>query len=195
MFNRELYGVVEEFGVSGMLWQSNLLMYNRNESLNERNLWSQILGQAVVGNRAGEPLEVVESDIVTYAEWLERFPTGETLVTGEPQDPYQGKYVDVALQFDPDFSITDSAIPADTYVHGIIVAGQPKAYVTSELFDGMTDIVNGERIFVQIDQDRITFLQPNAESGQAPTELSDTEGFWFSWQAAHPNTELWTGQQ
>jgi hypothetical protein len=195
VFNRTINGRVEEFGVSGMLWQSNLLMYNRAQDLQDRNLWSQVLGQAVVGDRAGEMLEVLPSDIITFADWLLALPEGETLVTGDPQDPYRGEYYDVAANFEPDFDSDASPLEPEAYVHGLIVNGQPKAYLSDALFDGMTDIVAGERIFVQIQDSKVTFIQANAESGQAPTQLTDVEGFWFSWQAAHPSTLLYNGQE
>lgn len=195
VFDRRIAGEPVEFGVSGMLWQSNLLMYNRAEELTEQNLWSQVLGQAVVGERAGEKLTVLPSDIITFKQWLETNPQGETLVTGDPENPYDGAYVDVALRFGPNFDATqEQLLPADTYVHGIVLYGVPKAYVTENLEDGLIDIVAGERIFVERTDTQIRFMQPNAENGEAPTELPDVEGFWFSWVAAHPDTQLWVGE-
>lgn len=195
VFNRNINGRVEEFGVSGMLWQSNLLMYNRAQDLQDRNLWSQVLGQAVVGDRAGEPLEVVPSDIVTFADWLATSPEGETLVTGDPQDPYSGQYFNVAANFGPDYDASASPLGPEAYVHGLVVNGQAKAYLSEALFDGMTDIIDGERILIEVEGSKVTFIQPNAEAGQAPTVLPDVEGFWFSWQSAHPDTLLFTGEQ
>jgi hypothetical protein len=45
VYERTLNGVMYEFGVSGKLWQSNLLMYDTATE----SLWSQIEGRAVVG--------------------------------------------------------------------------------------------------------------------------------------------------
>lgn len=192
VFDRTLDTGVVEFGVSGMLWQSNLLMYNRADELQQRNLWSQVLGQAVVGERAGQDLVVVPSDVITYGDWLAMSPQGETLTTGTPRDPYAGEYYSTAQSFAPNFDATASPLDPMTRVHGIIVNGQPKAYVTSELEDGLTDIVAGERIFVIKTDNQIRFVSSNAEQGQAPTELADVEGFWFSWAAAHPETLLFS---
>jgi len=194
VFDRNINGQVEEFGVSGMLWQSNLLMYNRALTLTDRNLWSQILGQAVVGNRAGEMLEVIPSDIITFADWLDASPAGATLISGTPRDPYDGNYFDVASAFKPNYDVTTSPIDPETYVHGLLVNGQAKAYVSSLLYDGMTDIVGGERVYVTVSENQIRFMQSNAERGLAPTQIPDVEGFWFSWQAAHPDTLLYTGE-
>ncbi len=193
VFDRRLDdGTVVEFGVSGMLWQSNLLMYDRAAKVDDRNLWSQVLGKAVVGNRTGEELRVIPSDIITFAQWLEQNPKGMTLNSGTPRDPYNGDYYGTAQYFEPDFDATTSSLAPMTRVHGVIINGQPKAYVSDQLFDGMTDIVAGERLFVERSATEIRFLFSNAENGVAPTIIEDVEGFWFSWSAAHPDTELWT---
>lgn len=195
VFSRELQdGTIREFGVSGMLWQSNLLMYDRADSVADRNLWSQVLGQAVVGDRAGEMLAAVPSDIITFADWLATNPNGMTLDTGRTADPYNGDYYGTAQFFEPDFDAATSPIEPMQRVHGIVVNGQPKAYVSANLLDGMTDIVAGERIFVEREATNIRFITPNAETGNSPTALPDIEGFWFSWVAAHPDTELWLGE-
>ena len=191
VFDRKIRGEVFEFGVSGMLWQSNLLMYNRSSRIEDRNLWSQVLGQAVVGDMAGVKLSVIPSAVITFGQWLDMNPKGMTLSTGGPQNPYGGDYYKTAKLFQPNFTITESSIEPMTRVHGVIVDCKAKAYVSENLFNDMTDLFNGERIFVTKDETRTTFFLSNAELGLAPTVLSDIEGFWFSWKAAHPETELW----
>jgi len=49
VFDSKVGGEDQEFGVSGKLWQSNLLMYNRTGNEDTESLWSQVLGEAVVG--------------------------------------------------------------------------------------------------------------------------------------------------
>lgn len=53
-----------QFGVSGKLWQSNMLMYDKETE----TLWSQIEGRAVVGDLLGGKLRVLPSDVVTFGE-------------------------------------------------------------------------------------------------------------------------------
>lgn len=60
-----------EFGVSGLLYQANLIMYDRNS---EDSLWPQMAGAAACGARAGRVLvrrPVVET---TWAGWRDLFP-------------------------------------------------------------------------------------------------------------------------
>lgn len=185
VFERTVDGQPEEFGVSGMLWQSNLLMYNRAVALEDRNLWSQVLGEAVVGNRAGEQLTIVPSDIVRFGEWTDVNQDAEVLTTGSVRDPYDGDYFSVAKSFAPDFDQTDSPLPPMTYVYGIVVDGTFKAYPRDLIPVGeMTDKVNGKSVTISKAADgSVVFL-----SGEE--QLPDVEGFWFSWVAAHPETEL-----
>jgi hypothetical protein len=77
VFDRTVDGELLEFGVSGKLHNSNLLMYDRtNESLR-----SQSLGEAVVWEFLGTKLAFVDADVLTRAEIQEFHPTTEILST------------------------------------------------------------------------------------------------------------------
>lgn len=102
VFDPLVKGERVEFGTSGKLWKSNLVMYDRKTE----SLWSQILGEAIIGEMVGSKLNLLESDLVRFGEWKERFPGGEVLSrdTGATRfygsNPY-GDYfapVDFALQ-------------------------------------------------------------------------------------------------
>lgn len=75
VFERTIDEKVERFGVSGKLWESNLLMYD----LETESLWSQILGEAVVGEKTGALLTVLPADTLTFAEVKEYFPEAQIL--------------------------------------------------------------------------------------------------------------------
>ncbi len=187
VFDRTVNGVPTEFGVSGMLWQSNLLMYNRNDDIEKRNLWSQVLGEAVVGERAGEKLTVIPSDIMRLADWAEAHPTGVVLNTGEIRDPYNGAYYDVAARFKPDFDPTESPLQPMEYVYGIEVDSASKAYPRDSLPVGTTfDTVSSTDVVITKDEiGRVSFVTASGDT------INDIEGFWFSWVSAYPGTELW----
>lgn len=102
IFNRDLDNQTLLFGVSGKLWQSNLLMYdNKTESL-----WSQIIGEAVIGDYTGKKLEILPTSTITYKQLKENHPKAEILSkdTGHPRDysrtPYSG-YDDSETLFFP----------------------------------------------------------------------------------------------
>jgi len=119
VFERSIDGAEYEFGVSGMLWQSNLLMYNRADSIEDQSLWSQVLGEAVVGKHTGTRLNIIPSNIVRFAEWSREHPDAFVLNTGKIGDPYNGEYYRVARAFAPNFDEASSPIDPSAYVYGI----------------------------------------------------------------------------
>jgi len=75
VYNRVLNGEEHFFGVSGKLYQSNLLMYDdKTESL-----WSQSLGEALVWDYLGQELEYIRSNLMTFSEFQENYPLWEVL--------------------------------------------------------------------------------------------------------------------
>jgi hypothetical protein len=91
-FDRRLDGQVLEFGTSGLLRNSDLVMYDRTTE----SLWQQLTGEAIVGDLAGEQLTFVSSAIVSLADFRRAFPEGRVLSrdTGYRRDygrnPYPG---------------------------------------------------------------------------------------------------------
>lgn len=71
----EVEGEVTTFGTSGMLYHSNLVMYDRATT----SLWPQALGQAVIGPLTGTRLDRVPSQIVSWSEFQAAFPEGVVL--------------------------------------------------------------------------------------------------------------------
>ncbi|MFN7088796.1 MAG: DUF3179 domain-containing (seleno)protein, partial [Candidatus Paceibacteria bacterium] len=65
VFDPLVKGERVEFGTSGKLWNSNLVMYDRKTD----SLWSQILGEAIVGEMTGTRLKVLPSDQMRFGVW------------------------------------------------------------------------------------------------------------------------------
>ena len=84
-------GKILEFGVSGRLYKSDLVMYDRQTA----SFWSQIEGRAIIGPLAGTRLEYVPTEMMTWQKWQERYgvawvlarPTVYTAVGGQPGRP------------------------------------------------------------------------------------------------------------
>ena len=92
-FNAELDGAVLDFGTSGRLWRSNLVMWDRQYG----NLWTQFTGEAIVGDRfLGQTLERLPTTIQGFAEVRATDPDAYVLSreTGHNrnygQNPYTG---------------------------------------------------------------------------------------------------------
>lgn len=214
VFLREVDGKETEFGVSGMLWQSNLLMYNRapetsaeagwTEELREaglarlpghfnkgESLWSQVLGEAVVGEHTGKRLAIVPSDVVRYGDWKKAHP--ETMVlsrsTGYARnyehDPYGDYYSSDRVIFN--VAHEDARLHPKAFVLGIELNGKHKAYEPDDLPVGVTkDTFAGETITIEKTAAGEVRLFREGSSEPMPV----VSGFWFSWVAVHPETKL-----
>ena len=74
-FDRRLDGEVYEFGTSGLLRNSDLVMYDRTTE----GLWQQFTGEAIAGDLAGAQLTFLASSIVSFADFREGHPDGVVL--------------------------------------------------------------------------------------------------------------------
>jgi len=194
VFSRELETGVVEFGVSGKLWRSNLLMFDRAAEEDDESLWSQVLGEAVLGVQTGNKLEIIPSDTVTYGMWKRNHPDTEVLSrdTGASRiygsDPYGSYYTDDTVSFGASFN--DDRLHQKEFVLGIEIDGAFKAYHAAVISEGvMTDTFVGQTITIEKDSFGSVrmFIGDEKEEKQP---LPYIGGFWFSWLAVHPDTEL-----
>ncbi len=101
VFERVIDGKEVEFGTSGKLYNSNLVMYDRLTD----SYWSQALGVAITGELTGYELKRIPFDVISWADWKTLYP--ETLVltteTGHIRsygvDPYGDYYTDPRILF------------------------------------------------------------------------------------------------
>ena len=91
-YNRQVGDRVLEFGTSGLLHNSALVMYDRQTE----TLWDHFNSRAIIGELAGEELEVFPMQTVGWADWREANPDGLVLTrdTGFERrygnNPYSG---------------------------------------------------------------------------------------------------------
>jgi len=178
-----------EFGTSGKLFNSNLIMYDRKTE----SYWTQIDGKAVVGELTGMELKEISIDTVVWrdykgphadAEVLSR-DTGFTKPYG--RDPYGGYYENSNLFFPVENE--DNSVHPKTVIFGIEVDGVYKAYKEEDLLSQgiVEDVVNGVNVKVERDSVGIVTIT-NEDTGE---EIVKERDFWFAWYAFHPNTELY----
>jgi len=75
-FERTVDGQVLDFGTSGHLFQSNLVMYDRQT----KSLWTQFTGKAVVGeDHVGTELVRLPTSLLNFEEFTEAAPDGHVL--------------------------------------------------------------------------------------------------------------------
>ena len=74
-FDRRVGNDVLEFGVSGLLRNSDLIMYDRTTE----TLWQQFTGDAIVGVLTGHRLAFLPTSIVSFADFRASYPGGQVL--------------------------------------------------------------------------------------------------------------------
>lgn len=183
-----------EFGTSGKLWNSNLVMYDRKTD----SLWSQILGEAIVGEMTGTKLAVLPSDQIKFGDWKKLYPQGQVLSrdTGATRfygrDPYGNYYTDNS---DITFPVktTDSRLQNKDFILGLAVDGQAKAYYPPAIKAKIevTDTFAGKTIIARYEQDIDAVRLFEKKTDGTLERINPFSSFWFSWVAAHPDTELY----
>ena len=121
-------GELLDFGTSGKLYNSNLVMYDRQTE----TYWAQATGQAIVGELAGEQLTFVPARIVSFGDWRAEHPDGLVLSrqTGHERPYGENPYVGYD-SLDRPFLFTgelDERLPATARVLGIVRAGDVVAF-------------------------------------------------------------------
>jgi hypothetical protein len=75
VFDRVVDGVTLDFGTSGKLYKSDLVMYDRQT----HSLWAQMEGRAIVGERAGTRLRLIPANTIAFEDWKTAHPDGKVL--------------------------------------------------------------------------------------------------------------------
>lgn len=91
VFDRRMGDQTLEFGVSGMLRHSDMVMFDRATD----SLWQQLSGEAIVGAYTGQRLAIVSSQVVPFGEVEENYPRAKVLSrdTGHARDYGRNPYV------------------------------------------------------------------------------------------------------
>ncbi len=182
----------ETFGTSGILYNSNLILYDRATE----SYWSQMLEQAILGDRVKhipERLQVVET---TWETWQAMYPSTLVLTeqTGFSRDydvyPYGSYREDDALLFPVD-NMADTRLHRKERVLGINVGSSSKAYPIANFADGvevlndsvgdMQVVVAGSRghdfgVVYNRQLEDCTVLDFEAVQDMLPVVLRDNEG-------------------
>lgn len=136
----EIDGKITTFGTSGKLWHSNLLMYDRATE----SLWAQATGMAVQGSKAGDELERIQAQIVSWSDFKSNFPNGKVLSRDTGFDrsygdnPYPG-YDDVDSQPFLFTGEVDGRLAAVERVLGVQVGDSLVAYPYFRLEESSRD--------------------------------------------------------
>ncbi|PIY81813.1 hypothetical protein COY00_02260 [Candidatus Pacearchaeota archaeon CG_4_10_14_0_2_um_filter_35_33] len=181
--------VETRFGTSGKLYNSNLVMYDKETD----TYWQQIDGKAIVGTLTGQELKEISIDTVVWRDWKKTHKNSEVLSkdTGFSRqygkDPYGNYYEDSFLLFDVDSQ--DDRIHPKTVVFGIEVNGIYKAYRENDLIAEkiINDKIGGINVRIEREDEGVVKIT-NLNTGE---EIVKERDFWFAWYAFHPETKLY----
>jgi hypothetical protein len=194
-FDARLGGQTLNFGVSGLLYNSDVLLYDRGTE----SLWSQLKQQAISGRLKGSRLQALPLEHTTWADWHARHPATLVLSTDTgfardyAHDPYAGYERVQRLLFSVEHR--DDRFEPKEWVLGVTIGDARKAYPFSVLDraarDGGThelrDTVGGQAIYVRYDARHRTAQALDAQRRALPSVMA----FWFAWVAFNPNTEVY----
>ena len=190
VFDREVGEQVLDFGVSGLLYNSNVIMYDRQTE----SLWSQMAEEAIDGPMQGTALlQIAAATSTSWQQWQSQHPNTQVLSknTGYRRNYERSPYVDYADSRDIMFPMTASS---DRYhpkmlVAGIEVDGNFKAYPLPELEQiagkHLEDVFSGKKLTLHYEQ---AVQVTDAQGNPIPANVL----YWFAWYAFHPDTEVFS---
>jgi hypothetical protein len=150
VFDRQFEGQVLDFGTTGLLRNSDLIMYDRQSE----TWWQQFTGQGLAGQWAGRQLAFLPSQVISFADFAAAFPAGQVLARPTTPrsygaNPYTG-YDSLAGR---PFLFTgelDERLPPTERVVGLAIGGEVMAYpfTAATAAGAINDEVGGEPIVV-----------------------------------------------
>lgn len=188
-FRRDPGGEVVQFGVSGLLHNNDLIMYDRATG----SLWQQITGTAIGGPRRGMKLETLPVTMAEWGDWSESHPDAVVLKPPGPMPMYAGKAYGSYDQSDRlmfPVDLQDARLHRKKMVYGLRLGAQALA-VDEEWLRGQGG------------------FSRQLEDGMLRLELADDGGidasldgrplaahrmYWFAWYSFNPDTALIGGK-
>ncbi len=189
--DRRVDGAVHEFGISGLLYNSNVLLYDRTDD----SLWSQLGFEAISGQNAGRALAHFGWTLTSFGQFRAEHPDAAVMTfnTGYKRDyerqPYDQDYF-VTDQLIFPVNRRDGRLGTKVPVVGVRVGESARAYPVGTIRESpggiVRDTVGGGEVVLHAD----------AASGlirveRTPDGAHVAHTFWFSWAAFHPGTEIY----
>jgi hypothetical protein len=191
-WNREIDGKVTTFGVSGLLYNSNLIPYDRETDSN----WSQMRLDCVNGELKGREVETYPMVETTWLTWKEMYPDTRVLSRNTGYNRSYGRYPYGDYRTDDDFLLfpvanEDDRIPNKERVLGVLQDGTVRVYRFTDFGESvhvLQDTLKGNDLVIVGSEEHnfmLAFrnntadkkgLSFSAVQDQFPVVLTDNEG-------------------
>lgn len=153
VYDRRVDGETLSFGNSSALYESDLVMVDRNTG----SYWWQVAGSAIVGTLTGAALDPLPSVVATWSDWKAQHP-GTLVLTRDTgfSRPYErdsfGSYADYLdsgqFAFPVSEASRDGRLQPAALVVGVVLDGVVRAYPVDGLIGPINDEVAGNPIVV-----------------------------------------------
>lgn len=194
VYSAKINGKTHQFGVSGLLYNSDVLLYDRQTS----SLWSQLLSKAISGKQVNKTLTIIPSAHTSWAAWKKKHPDTKVLSTktgynrNYSRTPY-GSYTKNGTLYFPLAFKSKKYHPKERVI-GIAINGKYKVYPFSELAKTkrtkLTDMFAGKKLQLEFDVANRDGLIKDDEGEILPS----INTYWFAWYAFHPKTSIYKGR-
>jgi hypothetical protein len=180
VFDRKVGDDTLSFGVSGLLYESNLLMYDTKTE----SLWSQAKNEAVVGDFTGTRLTVLPLQLLSFGELKTKYPHTEVLSsdTGFSRNyegnPYSGYEENDSLYFP--VSVSDERYPTKEIMFVVPLEDVSVAIPQLKLKD--------KQVYEFKVKDKEFTISRNGGELIATFDGEPSAGYyemWFSWATHH----------
>ena len=214
VFDRRINGEPLQFGVSGLLLDSNLVMYDKQpdavtggEKISQQStqiatvsassLWSQMAGKAIAGPALGKTLtQIPNVNVCTWKHWLAAHPTTEVILP-DPQDEQRMKSfsysryllsprIDFPIGRKADTKTRTSQLPDKMPVIAITAGGETRVVTLREAADRGADAP------WHFDVGGVPIVVASQKDPASVlvgssdgTPIQVTPCLWFVWQAFH----------
>ena len=198
--DRSIDGEVLEFGHSGLLLNSDTLLYDHRESPSASSLWTQLGARAISGPAAGRTLELLPVSLCTWQQWREQHPT--TLVLAPPdeslkrvykRDPYHSYFGSELLRFRVEPLPPDDEPALKDRVLILTVDGRDTVLSLDRIAAALggpsgtwSTSVDGLPVDIDVDLDHGAALvrwPPTPDR-----EVASRQAFWFAWYSQTPQS-------
>ncbi len=176
------------FGVSGLLYQSDVLLYDHQTE----SLWSQIMRKGVTGTHKDASLRVFPSKLVMFKDIVTKHPKAQVLSlnTGYDreynQDPYAGYERSNVLYFD--VHQIDRSVPLKTWTLFVEVGTSQMLVPISVLPKHKNNLsinVSGQKISITYN------IKDRVMTCRSDEEVTCMTGYWFALKTFYPKAKIY----